>query len=89
MRVLNWVIERIEGRAGGIEHVFGVSPRFEDLNWNGLDFAPADFARITSIDADAWRHEVESHGELFARLGTRLPAELAETRAALARSLGA
>jgi phosphoenolpyruvate carboxykinase (GTP) len=88
MRVLNWVIERIEGRAGGIEHVFGVSPRFEDLNWNGLDFAPSEFARITSIDTDAWRSEVESHGELFARLGSRLPAELAATRAALARSLG-
>ncbi len=89
MRVLNWVIERIEGRTGGVEHLFGVSPRYEDLAWHGLDFSPEAFARITSIEAEAWRREVESHGELFARLGTHLPAELAATRVGLTRGLGA
>ena len=34
MRVLKWMVERIDGRADGAEHVFGISPRYEDLSWD-------------------------------------------------------
>jgi phosphoenolpyruvate carboxykinase (GTP) len=36
MRVLKWMLERIEGKAGGIENIFGTTPRFGDLNWDGF-----------------------------------------------------
>src|SRR5690606_38521320 len=39
MRVLRWMIDRIEGRADGFELVFGTSPRYEDLHWDGLSFS--------------------------------------------------
>ncbi len=39
MRLLKWMIDRVEGKAQGTDHVFGVSPRYEDLNWTGLDFS--------------------------------------------------
>jgi phosphoenolpyruvate carboxykinase (GTP) len=38
MRVLKWMLERVEGTAGGAENVFGTSPRYEDLTWDGMDF---------------------------------------------------
>jgi phosphoenolpyruvate carboxykinase (GTP) len=41
MRVLKWMIDRIEGKAQGTEHVFGVSPTYEELNWTGLNFTPS------------------------------------------------
>ncbi len=81
MRVLKWMIDRIEGRAGGFEHVFGTTPRYEDLHWEGLAFSPQAYERITSIDRDAWRQEFELHGELFERLAARLPEALARTKA--------
>lgn len=87
MRVLQWVIERIEGRAGGSEHLFGVTPRYEDLQWNGLAFARSSYEQITSIDAADWRKELESHRELFGKLDPHLPPELEQTRAALAARL--
>ncbi len=40
MRVLKWMIDRIEGKAGGASNAFGVSPGYQDLNWTGLDFTP-------------------------------------------------
>jgi phosphoenolpyruvate carboxykinase (GTP) len=87
MRVLDWMIDRIEGRASGVEHVFGVSPTYSDITWTGLDFSPARYEQISSIDPGAWRSEIDSHGELFARLGAHLPPELEAVRTSLAHRL--
>ena len=54
MRVLKWVIDRLEGQCGVTEHAFGVSPRYDDLHWHGLDFTPAQFETVTSMDVDQW-----------------------------------
>ena len=89
MRVLKWMIDRIEGKANGRENVFGVSPGYEDLNWTGLDFTTAQFHKVTSIDKAAWVKELELHAELFEQLSYHLPAELAETKARIERQLAA
>ncbi|MDT4860300.1 Phosphoenolpyruvate carboxykinase [compost metagenome] len=87
MRVLSWMIDRVEGKGQGAEHVFGTTPRYEDLNWNGVEFSPAQFAQVTSIDHDAWQKELALHDELFTQLKQHLPQALAETRAALGERL--
>ncbi|MBN8748680.1 Phosphoenolpyruvate carboxykinase [GTP] [Xylophilus ampelinus] len=89
MRVLKWMIDRVEGRGQGTEHVFGVSPRYEDLNWTGLDFSPAQFATVTSIDKAAWQAELKLHAELFEQLAHHLPQELPATKAAIEERLAA
>jgi len=89
MRVLKWMLDRIEGRAGGVEHVFGISPRYEDLSWDGLPFTREQFGVVMSIDAAAWRQELQSHDELFARLAARLPEQLPKTKASFERKLAA
>ena len=88
MRVLKWVVDRVEGKASGNENVFGISPRYEDMEWSGLDFPRAKFDEITSIDLNDWRKEVRSHTELFAKLAGRLPRELEETKCNFAHRLG-
>lgn len=89
MRVLKWMIDRIENAGGGTEHVFGVSPRYEDLNWTGLAFSGEQFQKVTSIDKAAWLKELELHTELFEQLKHRLPRELGETKAAIEKRLAA
>jgi phosphoenolpyruvate carboxykinase (GTP) len=89
MRVLKWMLERVEGRAGGVEHVFGISPRYEDLAWDGLPFTRQQFDTVTSIDIPAWRQELQSHDELFKQLAARLPDQLLGTKAQFERKLGA
>ena len=80
MRVLKWMLERIDGTAQGAENLFGVSPRFEDITWDGLAFDAAQFKRITSIVQDQWRRELDLHEELFTKLQQRLPKALADIR---------
>ncbi len=89
MRVLKWMIDRIEGKAQGNEHVFGVSPAYEELNWTGLNFTAEQFKTVTSIDKAAWQQELALHSELFQQLAYHLPAELNETKAKIEQRLAA
>ena len=89
MRVLKWMIDRIEGKGEGTEHVFGVSPRYEDLNWTGLDFSAEQFDTVTHIDKAAWQAELKLHAELFQQLAHHLPKELPATKAAIEQRLAA
>ena len=89
MRVLAWMLGRIEGSAGGAENVFGTSPRYEDLNWTGLAFTREQFAAVVGIDKAAWQQELALHAELFRQLAHGLPAELPATKARIEERLAA
>lgn len=89
MRVLKWMIDRIEQKAEGADHAFGVSPRYEDLHWTGLAFSLAQFETVTRTDKASWQAELELHTELFQQLAHRLPKELAETKAVIEQRLEA
>ena len=78
-----------EGRADGQEHVFGVSPAYEELNWTGLDFSAEQFDKVISIDKAAWLKELQLHAELFQQLEYHLPRELTETKAQIEKRLAA
>ncbi|MGM9487561.1 phosphoenolpyruvate carboxykinase (GTP) [Ideonella sp. YS5] len=80
MRVLQWMIQRLEGQAGGEEHFFGISPRYEDLEWSGLDFSREQFATIIDAAPDAWREELKLHQQLFDQLAYHLPQALKDTK---------
>ncbi|KQW68574.1 MULTISPECIES: phosphoenolpyruvate carboxykinase (GTP) [unclassified Methylibium] len=89
MRVLKWMLERVQGSAQGTENVFGVSPRYEDLAWKGLDFTPEQFGSVIGVDRSAWQQELQLHEELFAQLAHHLPAELPATKAKIEQRLAA
>ena len=89
MRVLAWMIGRIEGTAKGREHVTGISPSYEDLNWTGLDFSAEQFNTVISMDKAAWLKELELHDELFKQLAHHLPKELAATKSEIEKRLAA
>ena len=89
MRVLAWMLGRLEGGAGGAENVFGVSPNYGDLNWTGLNFTQAQYDTVISIDRAAWQQEMALHDELFAMLAHHLPKEMSATKAAIEAKLAA
>jgi phosphoenolpyruvate carboxykinase (GTP) len=83
MRVLAWMLERIEGKAKGQENIFGTTPSHGDINWTGLNFSQEQFNKVTSIDKAAWQEEMKLHDQLFEQLSYHLPKELVETKSAL------
>jgi phosphoenolpyruvate carboxykinase (GTP) len=87
MRVLKWMLERVEGTGKGVENIFGITPSYQDLNWKGLNFTQAQFDNVTGIDKTEWKAELGLHAELFEQLAYHLPKELLETKAALEQRL--
>jgi phosphoenolpyruvate carboxykinase (GTP) len=81
MRVLAWMLERVEGKGQGTEHAFGTTPRYGDLNWNGTDFSEAKYESVTRMNRDEWTAELKLHADLFEQLKHNLPAELPATKA--------
>ncbi|HEX5703425.1 MAG TPA: phosphoenolpyruvate carboxykinase (GTP) [Pyrinomonadaceae bacterium] len=80
MRVLKWIVDRSRGRALGQETPIGWVPRYEDLEWEGLDFPKEKFDELQSFERGAWRQEVLGHEELFLDLHDRLPPEMVYER---------
>jgi phosphoenolpyruvate carboxykinase (GTP) len=89
MRVLKWIIDRVEGTGQGNDNVMGVTPGYSDLTWTGLSFTEQQFATVTSIDKAAWIQELALHTELFKQLEHHLPKALLDTKAAIEKRLTA
>lgn len=76
MRVLEWIINRCEGNANAVATPIGLVPTYEDLNWTESNFTKEDFKTVTHQSKDEWLREIQSHKELFDKLGERMPQAL-------------
>ena len=76
MRVLKWVVDRVRGRVRGKETPIGWTPKYNDMNWEGLDFSYEQFTSLQAVDREAWKQEVIGHEELFLQLHDHLPPEM-------------
>ena len=87
MRVLAWMLARIEGNAHAVEQVFGLSPTYADLNWEGSTFSSDDFNSVMSMDKADWQTEMGLHAELFETLRYHLPESLMQHKTQLAAAI--
>ena len=76
MRVLNWIIDRCEGKVDAKESAIGYLPN--SIDTTDLDIDPKVMEELLSIDKDVWLEEVESQKEFFKQFGDRLPKEIME-----------
>lgn len=80
MRVLKWIVERVRGQAAGAPSAIGTAPRYEDLDWSGLDYGPERFAALMATDIDELDDDLKDHSKLFSLFGDRLPLDIAVMR---------
>lgn len=82
MRVLEWIIDRVEGRANAVKTPIGYMPTYDDLNWKGMDFSKQQFEIVTSLSKADWQKELASQDELFDKIGDHVPQALKQARKA-------
>ncbi|MCZ6839206.1 MAG: phosphoenolpyruvate carboxykinase domain-containing protein, partial [Alphaproteobacteria bacterium] len=88
MRVLEWIVDRVNGHGHAEDTPIGMMPTYEDLTWTGLDFSAAAFDEIMTVDPQAALQEADAQKALFDDFGDRLPAELESQRQDLKALLG-
>lgn len=78
MRVLNWIIDRCEGKADAEETAIGYVPKPEDIDLTDLDMDLDTLKSILKVDKDVWAKEAEEIEEHYKKFGDKLPNELRE-----------
>ncbi len=87
MRVLNWIIDRCEGKADATETAIGYVPKPEDIDLTDLDMDIEVLKSILKVDKEVWTNEAAEIEEHYKKFGDRLPAELREQLANLKSNL--
>jgi phosphoenolpyruvate carboxykinase (GTP) len=78
MRVLWWILQRIEGKLLTQNSKIGIHPIFDKFCWKGLDFSPSNFEKIISVHPAEWKKEIESHQQIIEKIGEKFPLKLLE-----------
>ena len=87
IRVLKWIVNRVKGNASAVESPIGWMPRYEDLDWTGLDMSREKFESIMEVDREGWKKEIMGHEELFEKMYDKLPKEFLFMRELLLSAL--
>ena len=87
IRVLKWIVDRVKGKASAVESPIGWMPRYEDLDWTGLDMTREKFESIMEVDREGWKKEIMGHEELFEKMYDKLPKEFLFMRELLLSAL--
>lgn len=75
MRILRWIVERANGRAASKESPIGWIPKYEDIDWRGLDFTKEQWREVVSIDKENLRNETINHQKFFVKFYDHIPKE--------------
>jgi phosphoenolpyruvate carboxykinase (GTP) len=78
MRVLKWIVERVEGKASAEKTSLGLIPKYNDLDWSGASFTQEKFDAITAVNQTQWTQELKLHDELLTKLAHHLPVEMTQ-----------
>ncbi len=76
MRVLNWIVDRCEGKADAVETAIGYVPKPEDIDLTDLDMDMDTLKDILTVDSEVWSKEAAEIEEHYKKFGDKLPAEL-------------
>ncbi len=87
-RVLEWILNKMDGKVEGEETFVGTVPKFGELNLDGLDFSEDDWNTLMALKPEEWKNELETQEEFLGKIGDKLPAVVREQRQALLDRIG-
>ena len=76
IRVLKWIVDRVNNRVGAKKTSIGLLPHAEDLDLKGLNISKENLSRLFEIDIEGWQREAEDIELFFKKFGERMPKEM-------------
>jgi len=83
MRVLEWILNKMDGKVEGTDTFIGAVPKFGELNLDGLDMSEEDWNTLMALIPEEWQSEIDTQEEFLGKIGDKLPAVVTEQRQAL------
>jgi phosphoenolpyruvate carboxykinase (GTP) len=87
VRVLKWILERVEGRGAAEETPVGFVPSRNALTLDGLQIPPEAVEELLRVNPEDWEDDLADSRQFFGKFGSRLPRELLEEHEKLSRRL--
>ncbi|MFG2023788.1 phosphoenolpyruvate carboxykinase (GTP) [Streptomyces sp. NPDC048825] len=87
-RVLKWIVDRLDGKAEGVETPIGILPAKSALDTEGLDLSESELDFLLTVDKDVWREEAALVPDHLNTFGSHTPTELWDEYRALVKRLG-
>uniref|UniRef100_A0A0A9W7T1 Phosphoenolpyruvate carboxykinase [GTP] n=1 Tax=Lygus hesperus TaxID=30085 RepID=A0A0A9W7T1_LYGHE len=76
-RILKWIVQRVNGQAHGVETAIGIIPRYEDIDWNGLNYTREQFNELMELNGESIKYKTTvNHDQLLLKLCDKIPFEL-------------
>jgi phosphoenolpyruvate carboxykinase (GTP) len=88
VRVLKWILERVEGRGAVQETPIGYAPAKGALTLDGLNISPGTMDELLRVNSEDWEQELVDIKDFFQKFGDRLPVELNTEHEKLTKRLG-
>lgn len=86
LRVLNWILDRCDGKVDAVETPIGYLPKKEDLDLSGLDISDEVIDELLSVKKEYWVEDIAGQKEFFAKFGDKLPQEIKDEMAKLEKN---
>ncbi|HEV2680412.1 MAG TPA: phosphoenolpyruvate carboxykinase (GTP) [Rhodanobacter sp.] len=87
LRVLEWMINRVEDRVAGLETPVGIVPAVDELELDGLKLDPTQLDELLDVDTASWQRELAAIGEYLQTFVPRLPESLHKEQQRVAKAL--
>jgi phosphoenolpyruvate carboxykinase (GTP) len=78
IRVLKWILERVEGKENFVESPIGRLPKPGSIDTTGLDITEQSMNKLFEVDKESGLRELEELKGYFKLFGDRLPKQLSE-----------
>ncbi len=87
IRVLKWIIDRLNNRISACETAIGLVPNLDDLDMTGLNIPRDKMEQLLEIDHGSWSVEAADIEHLYRQFGDRMPPEILQELASLRKRL--
>jgi phosphoenolpyruvate carboxykinase (GTP) len=87
LRVLNWIIDRCNGRGEAVKTPIGYIPTSDAIDLSGLDLSQQTLQALLETSPEDWKQELKDIHAFFEKFGNRLPKELREEARTLEQRL--
>ncbi|MFH0985166.1 MAG: phosphoenolpyruvate carboxykinase (GTP) [Candidatus Omnitrophota bacterium] len=88
IRVMKWIMDRIEGKVSAKETPIGAIPETKDFDLSGLNMPKDTAEALFAVDPSEWAGELQEIEKYLSQFGTRTPEAIWQEYRSLAEKLG-